>query len=82
MSYSLILFCYNYISFHIWAMLFCFIDMDECKIDNGGCDEICVNTDGSFLCECGPGKVLDPIMNVCISKLFVILQRHEECDIL
>ena len=27
-------------------------DIDECAVDNGGCDEICVNHNGSYLCQC------------------------------
>jgi hypothetical protein len=30
-------------------------DVDECLTDNGGCDQDCENTDGSFVCKCRPG---------------------------
>ena len=33
-------------------------DVDECLIDNGGCDQTCNNTDGSFECSCEEGLVL------------------------
>ena len=32
------------------------LDVDECSIDNGGCDDLCVNEDGSFHCECPSGS--------------------------
>ena len=32
--------------------------MDECQINNGGCAQICVNTDGSFQCSCNSGYIL------------------------
>ena len=34
-----------------------FVDVDECIINNGGCnaDAICHNTEGSFTCTCKPG---------------------------
>ena len=34
------------------------IDIDECETDNGGCEQICVNTLGSQLCSCRPGFTL------------------------
>ena len=27
-------------------------DINECSISNGGCEEICTNTNGSFICSC------------------------------
>ena len=32
--------------------------MDECDTDNGGCNQTCTNTQGSFECSCGVGYVL------------------------
>ncbi|CAO2585469.1 Tolloid-like protein 2 [Lemmus lemmus] len=32
-----------------------FSDKDECAKDNGGCQQECVNTFGSYLCRCGIG---------------------------
>ena len=31
------------------------IDINECVDNNGGCSQICSNTDGSFECECYNG---------------------------
>ena len=36
-----------------------FIDIDECGLDNGGCDQNCTNTLGSFFCNCSEGYLLD-----------------------
>ena len=33
-------------------------DIDECAINNGGCDSICMNTPGSYSCACQPGYTL------------------------
>lgn len=33
-------------------------DKDECAIDNGGCQQICKNTIGSYYCSCHNGFVL------------------------
>lgn len=30
-------------------------DFDECAVNNGGCSQICVNTEGGYMCECSPG---------------------------
>ena len=34
--------------------------MNECDSDmgNGGCDDICINTIGSYYCECNAGRTL------------------------
>lgn len=33
-------------------------DIDECRLNNGGCDHICRNTVGSFECSCKKGYKL------------------------
>ncbi|XP_052771330.1 uncharacterized protein LOC128210977 isoform X5 [Mya arenaria] len=33
-------------------------DIDECKVDNGGCEQQCVNTAGGYRCECESGARL------------------------
>ena len=35
------------------------LDTDECAINNGGCEQMCINTIGSFNCSCGTGDYLD-----------------------
>ena len=35
------------------------IDIDECSIGNGGCEDECTNTDGSFYCSCFLGFQLN-----------------------
>ena len=34
------------------------VDVNECDVDNGGCSQICTNTNGSFTCECNNGYLL------------------------
>ena len=43
-------------------------DVDECAVEENGCDQICINTDGSFECACNTGYVLDEDNISCISK--------------
>ena len=33
-------------------------DVDECQTNNGGCDQMCNNNDGSFQCSCNTGYTL------------------------
>ena len=33
-------------------------DVNECDTNNGGCNQMCTNTGGSFECSCGVGYVL------------------------
>ena len=33
-------------------------DVDECGVANGGCEQECENTPGSYQCQCGAGYVL------------------------
>lgn len=47
----------------------CFPEEDECaKPDNGGCEQRCVNTLGSFKCACDPGYELAPDKKSCEGK--------------
>ena len=31
------------------------LDINECLVNNGGCEQQCVNTRGSFICACTSG---------------------------
>ena len=42
-----------------------FTDVNECGQDNGGCSHICVNTAGSYRCECLAGFKLDFNLRTC-----------------
>lgn len=30
------------------------LDVDECAVNNGGCEQKCLNSIGSFICLCEP----------------------------
>lgn len=57
---------------HIQNTLYCFhflqIDINECKIGNGRCDHICVNTYQSRVCECKDGYRLYKNGESCIGR--------------
>ena len=41
------------------GMFSCSIDINECETANGGCEQMCSNTIGSFACSCDVGYWLD-----------------------
>ena len=48
---------------------FCVADINECDTENGGCEQVCMNTEGSYTCECHPGYDLKENGRECIGKL-------------
>jgi len=47
-------------------------DVDECLGNNGDCEQLCVNSAGSFSCACRPGFYLASERKRCLGKLFVV----------
>lgn len=43
-------------------------DTDECLVNNGDCDQVCVNTEGSHKCECRPGFRLKNDNQTCANN--------------
>lgn len=43
-------------------------DIDECQIFPDLCDQYCINTDGSYICDCKIGYELSENGRDCISK--------------
>jgi len=44
-------------------------DIDECSVNNGGCDQLCVNTVGSYHCSCQPQYRLHYNQRDCLREL-------------
>ena len=42
-----------------------FTDINECATNNGGCSQVCLNTEGSYVCDCYPGYGLGPNNHTC-----------------
>ena len=40
-------------------------DVNECSSNNGNCSQICTNTNGSFICSCQIGYVLNADSRTC-----------------
>ncbi len=43
----------------------CALDYNECNMNNGGCEDSCRNTDGSYQCNCRGGFRLGTNMHEC-----------------
>lgn len=43
-------------------------DVNECEELNGGCQQTCVNTPGSYHCECSEGFRMHADARTCIGK--------------
>nr|XP_026693868.1 fibrillin-3 isoform X4 [Ciona intestinalis] len=46
----------------------CITDVNECLVDNGQCDQVCVNTHNSFYCECQEGFTLGVDAASCVDN--------------
>ena len=44
-------------------------DVNECDNNNGGCADTCVNTAGSFFCQCPVGYRLQNDSTTCVGRL-------------
>ena len=45
-----------------------YADINECSINNGGCQNECVNLEGSFECRCPSGYRLSSNGRLCSGK--------------
>ena len=58
------------------------IDIDECLDDNGGCDQQCTNTDGSYDCSCDAGYSLGSNNKACNGKIIICINpASKNCQI-
>lgn len=55
-------FCQQYVCF------VCCLDIDECTIENGGCETFCTNSEGSYECSCQSGYALMPDLRSCTGE--------------
>lgn len=69
---------------------FVFSDVDECAKNTHGCSDTCINTPGSFVCECKAGYSLGIDEKTCAGNLkendkrlcFLILEKSSSDHIL
>ncbi len=67
---------YTYLSSLYYVIIICSLDVNECLEDNGGCDQECNNTIGSFFCTCGGGYTLDSDGLSCNGIIYIIICKH------
>ena len=48
------------------------LDIDECGINNGGCNQTCVNEIASYYCQCKIGYTLNLDGHDCDGMLIVL----------
>ena len=44
------------------------LDSDECESDTDGCSDRCINTIGSYRCECYEGRSLNDDRRMCSGR--------------
>ena len=60
-------------SLHLNAYFLYLIDYNECDFGVSNCSQKCINTDGSFRCECDEGYELNPDGKSCRGNLQLTL---------
>ena len=59
---------------HYSTGLSCFVDINECGHENGGCDHGCTDTQGSYYCDCRDGYYASGLGDhVCLGKFEVFI---------
>jgi len=59
----LFLWCLAYVNRCL--LLWCFLDVNECLDNEGSCQHVCVNSEGSFHCGCNMGYTLNKDGQTC-----------------
>ena len=57
--------CIHLRSIQLYYFIIVVTDVDECLDNNGTCSHDCVNTEGSYYCECPPGYILQSNQHDC-----------------
>ena len=53
-------------------------DINECLTDAHDCQQLCVNTDGGFRCECNSGFQLNSDQSTCSGMSLICRIREQE----
>lgn len=48
------------------------LDIDECSMENGGCDQHCHNIEGEYYCSCDEGYLLHIDLLQCVGKVVIV----------
>ena len=63
------MFCSSKYVAMISFILYFVSDIDECRDNNGTCSHVCMNTEGSYHCDCFTGYALHPNNHDCEGQL-------------
>ena len=58
------------------------VDVNECALNNGGCDQVCDNSVGSFQCSCNRGYRLNLDRMTCSGRITIKFWKHSQINIL
>ena len=50
------------------------VDINECNVNNGGCEHTCTNTVGSYNCSCNTGYQLN--LGHCSGNLLYVVENY------
>jgi len=56
------------INYHTKVIVYLILDIDECRTGTHNCEQVCVNTEGSYSCECFSGHELGSDKRTCNGK--------------
>ena len=48
----------------------CIAGINECSNNNGGCEDVCVDTEGSYFCECDGADLADDNHNCTCNSYY------------
>ena len=51
-------------------------DINECLVNNGGCNYTCVNKPGTYECDCSIGFNFDDVLKTCTGKYYYTLLHY------
>ena len=61
--------------------MFLMPEVNECSVNDGGCQHSCINTDGSYYCSCDTGYDLQQDKHFCQGNLLQnILNKAAKWD--
>lgn len=61
------------------SLCVCVLDIDECKLQNGGCSHTCTNTPGGHTCACPAPLLLHSDNTSCVSTSPTFTSPHCVC---
>ena len=64
-----------------WLMYDGLTDADECEVNNGGCQQRCTNTAGSYACNCETGFTLATDGKMCNGTLSTSPSSSSFCSL-